>query len=239
MTTYSYNYDRQFEKHIAQFLRIFSGFQYTKDKEGNTERIPVVYGTMDRITASILNRRRNFPNNKLPVIAGNLTGIDKNPEQKRATDYSGETPLKFSEDGNYTTLRRLIGPAFILNMSVYILASSNEQLFEILEQILLVFNPRVTIQKSDDVTDQNYNTEVILDSIQDEINYPLGTESRVVAINLTFSFNVRLNYPKTFDGAIIEKIKANLFDSTFINDPQPLHQFEIDDEEDNGEEDES
>lgn len=226
--SYEYRYDSQFQNYIAQFLRVFSGFQYVKDSEGNLERIPVHYGPQDRIVAKIINKRQSFPNTKIPLIAGVMSGIEKNPERKRATDYSGSVSLKLNSDGSYTTLERLIGPSFTINMDVAIIASSTEQLFEIVEQILLVFNPRVSIQLSEDVKDQNYNTEISLEGINNEINYPLGTENKFVSMTLNFSMEARLDYPQKFNDSIIEKIITNLYDNTIENDPQKLSDFEVD-----------
>lgn len=231
---YGYSYNSQFEQYIAMFLRIFSGFQIEKNKDGELERVPVIYGPQDRIVAKIQSNRRSFTNQKLPIISAVMTGLDRNEERKRATDYSGSTPLQFQEDGTYTTVQRLIGPPFKVSMDVSIMASSVQQMFEILEQILLIFNPRISIQKSDDLLDQNYNTEVALTGINDEINYPLGTDQKFVSITLNFEFDARLNYPKKFDGNIIEKIKTNIYDDTIESSPQTISEFEteIDEEGD-------
>lgn len=209
---YPYNYDGQFSTYIAQFMRILSGFQVQKNVEGDLERVPVVYGNMDRVVSSIIRsgsgdsrNSKTFVNQKIPIIACSLDSIERDNERKRMPDYQNARMLS-KKDGEFEVVNRIIGPPFLLNMSVSILASGSDQLFEILEQILLIFNPRVTIQRSDDVLDQNYLTEVTLENISNELEYPLGTSTRTVQMTLGFSFPIRLNYPKTFDQDYIEKI---------------------------------
>ena len=107
-----------------------------------------------------------------------------------------------------------MGPAFIMNVSVSIYASSNTELFSILEQILLVFNPRVSIQTDNSVFNQDYISDITLEGINNEVSYPLGTDQRVVEQTLNFSLPVRLSYPVDLSSGIIERIRMRIFDDS-------------------------
>jgi len=230
---YPYRYDAQIEKYIQQFMRALSGFQVQdgvdRDNDGSfhTERVPVVYGNMSRIVASILNKRETFPNTKLPMIAANMTGFEQRPEGKKShfhVDSLSNAQLNLP-DGT-SSVHRIIGPPYNLTMEVNIYASSTSELFAIVEQILLVFNPRLTIRLSTDGYDPNYITEIILNSIQPEIQYPMGTESRTVMMGMDFTVPVRLSYPKGLSDGIINEIHSRILN----DDGSVVYEENINDE---------
>lgn len=210
MELYPYLETRQFEKYISQFARIFKGFQYDAGDETPT-RIPVVYGSMSRIVAGILSKNDTHQNNRLPMMAVNMTGINLDPLGKRARTHI-DSVVNISKADTQKVVNRLIGPSFIMDMELSIYASSKIELFNIVEQILLVFNPRVTIRVDTNMSSGNFLTEVILESIQNEIQYPLGTERDVVSMNMTFSMPIRLNYPRELQDILITKITQNVID---------------------------
>ena len=210
---YTYRFDKQFEDYIRQFMRVFAGFQYVSDNQGTLTRIPVVFGPMERVIASRINKdNANFVNGKIPVIAVSLEGIEKAEDRKRPVDAG--TYQTASINGNTKALGRMNGPVFTLSMQVNLVVSSMSQLFEVLEQILLIFNPRVTIQNSNDPKDNNYISSVDLDSIDNDITYPLGENQRTISLGLNFSFDAELQYPHLENEQIVEQIKNNIKDST-------------------------
>jgi hypothetical protein len=222
MELYPYLETRQFEKYISQFARIFKGFQYDKG-DGEEFRIPVVYGGMSRIVAGILSKNDVHQNNRLPMIAVNMTGINMDQLGKRPRTHV-DSVANVAVQGSTKVVNRLVGPAFVMDMEVSIYASSNLELFNILEQILLIFNPRVTIKVDTNMSSGNFLTEASLESIQKEIQYPLGTERDIVSLSMNFSVPVRLNYPKEIQDTIIKKITQNVIDG---NNGQSIMETEI------------
>lgn len=218
---YPFNFDKQFEKYVKQFLRIFSGIQVQDgvDRDGDGQnklrQVPVYYGTPERIVSSVLTKRRSFTNPTVPILAGAIESFELDEERKGPTKYHRESVTYKDSAGNYKQTQRMIGPPMTLNLSLSIYASSNDEMFQLLEQILLIFNPKVTIQKSEDIIDQNYLSQVELVSIDPEFNQPLSTEEKIMITTLQFRTNVRLNYPHvTYDNELIEKIVTNIFDET-------------------------
>lgn len=217
MSLYPYRESKQFERYIGQFLRVFSGFQVptgrTISGETETKRVPVVYGAMDRITASILNNRETFTNHKLPLLAAVMTGIEIDTENKAPTrhvDYVGTRGL--SPNGN--VIERIMGLPLIMNMDVSIYASSSTEMFLILEQILLIFNPRVAIQIDSSAENPDYITDISLESISPEIQYPMGGDRRTIMLTLSFSVPIRLSYPRGKDNNYIDTIKQNIMSAS-------------------------
>ncbi len=232
---YPYRYGKQFEKYLAQFGRVFSGFQVQDGvvRDGTydpyTRRVKLVYGSMSRIVATLLNKRESFSNGTLPLMAFNLTGIERDNENKKNSRHVDHISFRNTR-GDIQAYERLIGPAFVMNIELSIYASSTTELFSLVEQILLIFNPRITIQTDTSVFNSDYITEIELESIDNEINYPMGQEARVVQQSMNFRVPVRLSYPTNTDASYIEEIRARIFasseegldtmiDSEFITEP--------------------
>lgn len=215
-TVYPYRADSQIEKYIAQFMRAMSGFQVKEGHDSpNLNRVPVRYGGMHRIVASVLQRRDSYTNNALPLIAVNLNGITKNEERKVSHHHVDN--VAFEHCGELTGASRLVGPALNLEFELSIYASSSRQLFEISEQIMLVFNPRITIQVDNSVLNSDYITEISLTSINNEIQYPLGTEDQTVMQSFSFEVPVRIRYPYSVTDTLIREIRNKIFDGTGDN----------------------
>lgn len=213
MSLYPYRESKQLKTYIGQFMRVFSGFQMPTSlkKDGTPEslkRIPVVYGTMDRITASVMSKNQDhFTNFRIPIIAVNMEGIELDNVNKMPRTHI-DTVASPDRTGGY---ERLMGIPMIMNMTVDILASSNEELFGILEQILLIFNYRVTIQIDNKAVNANYLTEITLASVDNQIQYPLGGDKRVCSMGLRFTVPVKLRYPSSENIKIIDTIRENIY----------------------------
>lgn len=208
---YPFRYDAQIEKYIGQFMRVFSGFQtqdgVMRDGSYNLKRVPVVYGNMSRVVANVLQKRSKFQANRVPMMAVNLSSIDIDTERKTSHHHIDA----LTNSTNTAATHRVNGPAFNLKMEVAVYASSSTELFSILEQILLIFNPRITIQVDNQILNSDYITEIVLESIQNEIQYPMGPQQQVVMQTLNFNVPIRLRYPYDPNGPYIQEIVANIF----------------------------
>lgn len=237
---YPYRESRQFEKYISQFIRIFKGFQYDADGSGRIERVPVYYGAMDRIVAGILSKNDVHQNKRIPLMAVNLSAINLDTTGARPrvhrdnlANIASSKPAK-----ERVIVNRLVGPSFVMDMELAIYASSTVELFNIVEQILLIFNPRVTISIEDNAKAGNTITEVSLESLQDEIQYPLGTEKRIIQMTMNFSMPVRLNYPSDLSGEIIKQIHTNIIADDESNVKDTIGELEDELDTEIGEEEE-
>ena len=227
---YRYNYDRQIVSYIGQFMRALSGFQIdTGNVDGNNEpvyyRVPVVYGKMDRVVASVINNKQDpMMNRRLPRIAVAMSNLDIDRNNKKPFIHKEHK----STDGK-TDPRRgitsIIGPALDITMEAAVIAGSTDEMLSIIEQILLVFNPRITIRVSTNGMNSNAQTQVSLESITDEISYPLGTTKQVVSMTLSFQMKARINYPYDDGTPFIEEINKDVF---VVDDPTTATDIDID-----------
>ena len=99
-----------------------------------------------------------------------------------------------------------------LNMAVDLWCSNTDQKLQILEQILVLFNPAVELQANDNPLDWTNITNVeLIDINYSSRTVPQGTTSELDVATLTFSLPVWLNPPaKVKKQSIIQYIFSKL-----------------------------
>jgi T4-like virus Myoviridae tail sheath stabiliser len=230
---YTFNNQEAFKDYIKQFLRIFSGFQVEygvdRDGDGNLDRktCPIFYGDMDRITANILHKDGTFVPTSMPLMSGVLTGIELNVENRKAKYHVDSVTRVRGSDNTTVVNQRLMGVPYTISMDLSIYASNSTQMFQLLEQILLMFNPKLTIQKSDNIIDWSYLTEVELVSVAPESNFPPATDERYMVYTLSFLMGVWLDYPMKESAGIINQIITTIKDNTNDSGGTDLESFVV------------
>ena len=166
-------YDGQIRRYVTQFMRIFIGFKYQAG-DGEERSVPVMYGDLTRQVASII---RENSENKLPTvprIACYITGLEMNTnmlsdatyvskvnirERYYDTDSTGEPAYTGAQGAGYT-VERLMPTPFKMTMRAEIWTSNADQRLQLLEQILILFNPSLEIQTTDNYLDWTSLTTV-------------------------------------------------------------------------------
>lgn len=209
MALYPYVEGNQIEKYIHQFMRVFAGFQVRSgrmvDGDPELKRVWVHYAGMDRMIAALINKNTNRQNVSLPIIAVDLNGLQPDPVRRKSPVHEDEIPINDNE-----FIRRLVGVPMVMEMEVAIMASSHTELFQLLEQILLIFNPRVSIQRDTDIDQSDYITEISLNTISKEIQSPIGQSRNMYVQVLSFEVPIRLSYPRGVSDDIIKQINQNV-----------------------------
>lgn len=199
-------YDGQVRRYITQLVRLMSNFSY-KDGKNQLVTVPVMYGDITRQVGSIL---RDNSENKLPSVPRMglyITGLDQDRERtsdssyihklnirERAWDATGEEYLN-TQGKNYT-VERLMPSPYKLTVNVDIWSSNTDQKLQILEQILMLFNPTLEIQTTDNYIDWASLSVVNLDTISfSSRSIPTGTESEIDVATLTFSVPIFISPP--------------------------------------------
>lgn len=197
--------NNQIERYLSQVIRAFRGFTVKdgvqRNGEDHVENVPVLFGTPSRIVAAIMSSHESFRNVKLPLMAVNMTGLALDEESTLNRYHEGEVGFK-RKDGETEIIRRLTGPALRMEITLSIYASSVSQLMELFEKIMLTFNTEVKIQKGNDIRDQDYITAIKLESVQSEIESPLGERTRSARMAMNFTVPIRLSYPVLLGEAI-------------------------------------
>lgn len=175
--------------------------------------VSVHYGDMDRIVANVLYKKSVFQSARIPMIAGYLTNLDLDPERRKPRHHV-ETVTTQASDTSRAAFSRAMGVPYKMNMDISLMASNTDQMFQMLEQVLLMFDPILTFQKSDDIMDWSYISRAELVGINNETNFPTSETERLIVWTLTFTVDMWLNYPAIDKTSVIENIEANMKDNT-------------------------
>lgn len=213
-----YYYDEQLRKLLIQFLAVFSCIRVSSGKTNEMEErlinVSVKNGSSDRVVAAIKgNNTQNTPI-RLPLIAGTLTNLTldaslrKGNKTERTHTYM-EAGATFPE--GLKTVEMVMPVPYMGNFEVNVYASSQEQHYEILEQILMLFDPTLELQTSDDVMDWTRLHKLELTNISfDEAI--AGVDRRVIQTTLSFDAPVYLSAPaivrKNYIGEIQMRVGA-------------------------------
>ena len=219
-------YDGQIRRYVTQYVRMMSNFSY-KDAKGKLVQIPVLYGDLTRQVGHIL---RDNSENKLPSaprMAVYISGLeldrnrvsDKTYTNKvnireRAYDAAGKEYLNV-EGKNYT-VERLMPTPYKLTMNVDLWTTNTDQKLQIMEQILVLFNPSLEIQTTDNYIDWTSLSVVELENVNfSSRSLPVGTESEIDVATMTFSSPIYLSAPvKVKRLGVITNIITSIFDET-------------------------
>jgi hypothetical protein len=145
----------------------------------------------------------------LPVMSTFLLQIDLAPERRKGVGLT-ERRTVMPAGGVYPTdlkvMERYMPIPYDLTFELAIYASNQDQMFQILEQILIIFDPTLQIQTNDSPYDWTRQTNVELMSIQQEENYPIGTEKRMIVWTLNFRMESWISPPMDIRENLVQKI---------------------------------
>lgn len=227
-------YDGQIRRYLIQFARMFSGFQveFGRNESGvagsgdTLYRVPVRYGDSSRQAQTILqdNSANNMPST--PLMTFYITGLDydrprmQNPtyvdtKNVRQRLYDPATGTYETTQGNAFTIERYMPAPYKLSMNLDIWTSNTNQKFQLLEQILALFNPALEIQSTDNFLDWTSLSIVELVSTGwTSRSVPQGTGDPIDISTLKFTLPIWLSLPaKVKKLGVVETIIANIFDS--------------------------
>lgn len=172
-----YFYDKQFRRYLLQVVRIFSEFEVSTGKNRNTTKVvPCMMGSISTIAADAL--RQNSENTLLPIplISVYVTGLQLNDEMRHAPWVEGKT--QFTEkakdsEGKYINkpgykwdIKQHMAVPFKMEFNVDIATSSMNQKMELLEQILVLFNPGFNIKINKSPFDAHNMSFIKLTNVQ-------------------------------------------------------------------------
>lgn len=226
-----YYYNQQVKKYIIQFMNIFSGMQVQVGKsdanpDGGMIPITIQYGHRDRVVAHIQSSNTQNKLLRLPAMSVYVTGIDLAPELRKGVGTQRrQTYLPRGEvfpDG-ITVVKQLMPIPYRLRVELGIYSSNLEQKYQIMEQILMLFDPTIQLQTSDGSFDWTKITTVELDAINFEDNYPSGTDRRLLISSCTFNFPIYISAPANIRDEFVRDIMVRIgVVSTMASTPEEI-----------------
>jgi len=224
-------YDEQIRRFLLQFARIFSNFnvEYGRNEEGTEHtlvRVPVRYGDSSRQVQTVI--QNNSPNSmpSTPLMTFYITSLDYDrPRMQepyhvskmnvRQRYYDNTTDTYETTQGNAFTIERLMPVPYSLTINLDIWTSNTNQKFQLLEQIIPLFNPALEIQSTDNFIDWTSLSVVELESSKwSSRTIPVGTEDPIDVATLTFKIPIWITSPaKVKKLGVVERIVASVFDA--------------------------
>ena len=236
-------YDGQIRKYTTQMMRILANFP-VKDGKGVIKDVPVMYGDLTRQVASII---RENSENKLPSaprISVYITGLELDKARLQDATFVRKTNIReraydeenneyLNSQGKNYTVERLMPTPYLMRLNADIWASNTDQKLQILEQILVLFNPSLEMQTNDNFIDWTAITVVNLENVTwSNRSVPVGVDSEIDIATLTFSIPIYISPPvKVKKMGVVTNIITSMFDETRgnieegISAPQ-LNQFD-------------
>ena len=219
-------YDGQIRRYVTQLVRLFSNFSY-KDGDGKTVRVPVMYGDITRQVGHIL---RDNSENKIPSaprMAVYITGLEQDRSRTSDSSFTSKVHIReraydnnnneyLNTQGKNYTVERIMPSPYTLQVNVDIWSTNTDQKLQIMEQLLMLFNPSLEIQTTDNYVDWSSLTVVELTSMNFSSRaIPIGTESEIDVAQLSFSTPIYINLPaKVKKLGIITSVVMSIFDES-------------------------
>jgi len=231
MAVTQYFYDAQIRRFLLQFSRIFSNFQveYGRNEEGKNDtlvRVPVRYGDSSRQAQTIIQQNSANELPSTPLMTFYITDLKYNRAmiqepnfvstiQVRQRTYDSMTDSYETTQGNAFTIDRLMPVPFELTLKLDMWTSNTNQKMQLLEQILVLFNPSLEIQSTDNYIDWTSLSTVYLDDVTwSSRQIPVGTENPIDIATLTFKLPMWISSPaKVKKLGVVERIVASIYDA--------------------------
>ncbi len=218
MAVKHFYYDQQIKKYILQFMAIFAGLQVEVGKndrndEGKLISVPIMYGNRDRVVGWIKGEQTQNKPVRLPIMSAVINSLMLAPDVRKgvgAVRRNTYLPRGGVVPDDISTVRQLMPVPYKISANIAIWASNHEQRYQILEQLLVLFDPTVQIQKTDAMFDWTKMTTVELTGIDYEDNYPIGVDRRMLITNLTFEFPIWISAPADVKDDFVNQIYARI-----------------------------
>ena len=231
-----YFYDGQIRRYLLQFCAIFAGLQV---KTGTGEcgdedfiTVPISIANKDRVVAAIQAGNTSNRPFSVPAMAVHMSGLNLGTLRKgvNVVDKRVVLPSGGLYPNDLKVVTRVMPMAFDMDIELSIYASNTLQMHQILEQILVLFDPTLQIQTGDTALDWTKITTVELTGVTNDENFPIGQDRRIIPWTLQFKMPVYLSVPMDVRDEVVrtaiikmgdlDKYQVNEFDEN--GDPIPF-----------------
>ena len=229
MSYTTFFYDKQIRRFLTQFIRIMSNFQVqlSNDEQGHAvyQRVPVFYGDASRQASQILRQNSENTIKAVPAMAVHINQLTYDRERVQEPNFVSKMNIRtraYDEaTGEYTdqqggtyTVERLMPVPYKLTLKVDVWTSNTEQKLQLLEQIMIMFNPAMEIQSTDNYIDWTSLSYVLLTDISwSNRSVPVGTEENIDIASLTFELPIWVSAPaKVKQLGVVHRIVSSIFD---------------------------
>jgi hypothetical protein len=228
-----YYYNQQLKHYILQFMAIFTGLQVKVGSSVNNQErlieVPIHYGHKDKVVAAIFaDNTQNIPI-RLPTLSAHLSDIQVSERRMKGTGTERRiayVPVGGLIPDDIQVIHQRMPVPYDITMELAIYTSNTDQFFQMLEQVLPLFNPQLNIQTSDAPFDWAKISCVKLTSIALESNHPVGTDKRIIQCSLRFELPIYIDTPADVRQDFIEQIYIRLSKIDYTTSTDMLTEFD-------------
>ena len=214
----NYYYDEQLKRYLIQFMAVFSGKRvrvgWTDDKEPRLITVPIKNASVDRVVGAIKGENTQNKMIRLPLYSAWIQGITPAPEREKGIHTKRRSTFMptgglFPDDINVVEQQMPI--PYNLTMELGIWASNQDQHYQMVEQILMLFRAgMIQIQTSDEAFDWKKITQIQLTDIRPEENMPMGADRRIIQTTMVFTVPIWISIPVDVHDKFIKDIYIRL-----------------------------
>ena len=222
-------YDEQIRRYLIQLIRIFSHFrvrEYT-EKGVNYNRVPCRYADSSRMVTHIMRNNSENIINSAPFISVAIQSLKY--EQSRTQEpfnvdtvqvaereYDHQNNVYGDGPGNLYTVHRYMPVPYNMTIQVDIWSPNTDTKLQIMEQLMVIFNPSIQIQSTNNPLDWSSIFEVTLTDVNwSNRTIPTGVDDIIDIATMTFEVPIWINPPAQVKRQqIIQTIVQNIFTDT-------------------------
>lgn len=220
-----YFYDSQFTNYILQFMAIFADmhvmFGAKDDRPAGLVPVHLTYGHKDRVVAAIKANNTQNKMLRLPAMSVNFAGVEQARDRYKGQQMNRRftsLPRGGVIPDDIQTIDQLMPVPYNMNLELSIFTTNTDEHFQIMEQLLVLFDPDLVLQTSEEEFDWKRLHSVELVGITDEKNYPSGSERRIIQSTLSFQSKVWLSVPQKTKKDYIKTIMMRVGAISIQND---------------------
>lgn len=214
-----YYYNKQIKKFILGFSNIFTGMQVSGGLDGIGNPImmdvPIRYGSSDRVTAAMATGNTQNKLHTIPMMSCYMTGLELAPDRLHGVNMTDRRT--YLEQGgifpnDVKSINRVMAIPYNMQMELTIYTSNSDQTFQIIEQILILFDYDLQLQFNDSPFDWTKIGKLYLKGMQNEENYPAGVDKRMIMWTFQFELPVWMSPPIEVRNDLIKSISIQIGD---------------------------
>lgn len=239
-------YSEQLRNYRLQFIRAFSNFYVETGNGGpnnTTERIrvPCRYGDSTRIASAIVRGNSENKILSVPFISCWLKSLNMAPDRRQDPQlvdsayinerlYDNEAQAYTNQVGNRYTIDRYMPVPYNMIMQVDIWTNNTSIKEQLLEQILVLYNPAIDVQTSVNPIDWTVLTYI---EMQDSLSWssrtiPIGTDNPIDVATLEFKVPIWINPPaKVKKQNLIQQIITNIVEGRYDSGRMEWTEYEF------------
>jgi len=224
----TYFYDGQIRRFLVQFARMFSNFEVVGGLDSNNQpvlvRVPIRYGDATRQATTILADASANSMPSAPLMSFYIDGlkydrprmqepyhVDRKNVKQRAWDEDTQTFEMVQ--GNAFDIERPMPVPYSLSLKLDAWTSSTDMKLQLLEQILVLFNPSFEIQSTDNYLDWTSLSVVDIDDTNWSSRSIPNNDGAIDIATLKFTLPIWISPPaRVTKEGVIHKVIASIYD---------------------------